>query len=163
MMCGTIKGAVNLTGEGLQRFVEAQDPVYGLVRDELAEGRKRSHWMWFVFPQLSGLGHSRTARMYGIAARHEAMAYCQHPVLGPRLRECTAFVLATRGQSAHDIFGTPDDLKFHSCMTLFAAVAPHEPLFSQALARFFAGRPDARTLALLDDGDSGTLRSGPVP
>jgi uncharacterized protein (DUF1810 family) len=135
---------------GLQRFVTAQDPIYADVRDELAAGRKRSHWMWFVFPQLQGLGHSATAQYYGIASRQEATAYWQHPVLGPRLRECTALVLATRGKSAHDIFGTPDDLKFRSSMTLFAAVAPAEPLFEQALARFFSGRPDETTLALLD-------------
>jgi uncharacterized protein (DUF1810 family) len=135
---------------GLQRFVTAQDPVYADVRDELAAGRKRSHWMWFVFPQLQGLGQSATAQYYGIASRQEAAAYWQHPVLGPRLRECTALVLAARGKSAHDIFGTPDDLKFRSSMTLFAAVAPAEPLFEQALARFFGGRPDDTTLALLD-------------
>ena len=152
-----------MADEGLQRFVAAQDRVYARVRDELAAGRKQSHWMWFVFPQLSGLGHSSMAQRCGIAARQEATAYWQHPVLGPRLRECTAFVLATRGKSADDIFGTPDDLKFRSCMTLFAAVAPHEPLFNQALARFFAGQPDARTLVRLEDGDSSTLRSGPVP
>ena len=135
---------------GLQRFVTAQDPVYADVRDELAAGRKRSHWMWFVFPQLQGLGHSATAQYYGIESRQEATAYWQHPLLGTRLRQCTALVLATRGKSAHDIFGTPDDLKFRSCMTLFAAVAPAKPLFEQALARFFGGRPDEKTLALLD-------------
>ena len=138
-----------MAGEGLQRFVEAQDPVYASVRAELTAGRKRSHWMWFVFPQLRGLGHSETARYYGLACRQEATDYWRHPVLGPRLRDCTALVLAARGQSARDIFGTPDDLKLRSCMTLFAAVAPDEPLFAQVLVHFFGGQPDERTLALL--------------
>jgi uncharacterized protein (DUF1810 family) len=138
-----------MSDPGLQRFVEAQDPVYAQVRAELAAGCKRSHWMWFVFPQLQGLGRSQTARYYGVASRQEALEYWQHPLLGPRLRECTALVLATHGQSAHDIFGSPDDLKFRSCMTLFAAVAADEPLFGQALQRFFGGQPDAATLALL--------------
>jgi uncharacterized protein (DUF1810 family) len=138
-----------MSDDGLHRFVQAQDRVDASVRDELAAGRKRSHWMWFVFPQLKGLGHSETAQYYGIASRREATAYWRHPVLGPRLRQCTALVLAAHGKSAHDIFGTPDDLKFHSCMTLFAAIAPDEPMFDQALARFFGGQPDGRTLALL--------------
>ncbi len=138
-----------MADDGLQRFVQAQDRVDASVRDELAAGRKRSHWMWFVFPQLKGLGHSETAQYYGIASRREAAAYWRHPALGPRLRQCTALVLATRGKSARDIFGTPDELKFHSCMTLFAAIAPDEPLFEKALARFFGGQPDGRTLALL--------------
>jgi uncharacterized protein (DUF1810 family) len=137
------------SSEGLQRFVQAQDPVYSSVRDELAAGRKQSHWMWFVFPQLKGLGRSKTARHFGIDSRREALAYWQHPLLGARLRECTALMLATRQKSAHDIFGSPDELKFHSSMTLFASVAPDEPVFTQALARFFSGQPDANTLALL--------------
>jgi uncharacterized protein (DUF1810 family) len=134
---------------GLQRFVLAQDAAYQSVRYELAAGRKQSHWMWFVFPQLRGLGRSESAQHFGIESRQEALAYWQHPLLGTRLRECTALVLATRQKTAHDIFGTPDDLKFHSCMTLFAAVAPGEPLFEQALTRFFGGQPDANTFALL--------------
>jgi uncharacterized protein (DUF1810 family) len=134
---------------GLQRFILAQDPVYPSVRDELAAGRKQSHWMWFVFPQLKGLGRSETAQYFGIESRQEGLAYWQHPLLGFRLRECTALVLATRDKSAHDIFGSPDDLKFHSCMTLFAAVAPDEPMFKLALERFFAGQSAANTLALL--------------
>jgi uncharacterized protein (DUF1810 family) len=137
------------SSEGLQRFVLAQEAVYPSVRDELAAGRKQSHWMWFVFPQLKGLGRSETARHFGIESRQEALAYWQHPLLGLRLRECTALVLATRQKSAHDIFGSPDDLKFHSCMTLFAAVAPDEPMFKLALERFFSGQPDANTHALL--------------
>jgi uncharacterized protein (DUF1810 family) len=133
----------------LQRFVDAQDQVLPQVRTELAAGDKRSHWMWFVFPQLKALGRSATALHYGLASREEALAYWRHPLLGPRLRECTALVLGVPApRSAHAIFHSPDDLKFRSCMTLFAAVAPEEPLFGQALARFFDG-PDPRTLALL--------------
>jgi uncharacterized protein (DUF1810 family) len=136
-------------GAGLQRFVQAQDAVEASVRDELAAGRKTGHWMWFVFPQLRGLGRSEMAWYFGIESRHEALAYWQHPVLGRRLREYTALTLATIEKTAHDIFGTPDDLKFHSCMTLFAAVAPDEPLFKQALMRFFGGQLDEKTRALL--------------
>ena len=133
----------------LQRFVAAQDPLLPQVRAELAAGDKRSHWMWFVFPQLKALGRSATALHYGLASREEALAYWRHPQLGPRLRECTALVLAVpASRSAHDVFHSPDDLKFRSCMTLFAQVAPEEPLFAQALQRFFDG-PDPRTLALL--------------
>jgi len=133
----------------LERFVEAQDRVYEDVRQELAAGRKTTHWMWFVFPQLRGLGRSATAQHYGIASRDEALAYLRHPVLGARLRECVGLALATGGSSAYAIFGTPDDLKFRSSMTLFAAIAPAEPLFSQALEQFFAGEPDPLTTRLL--------------
>lgn len=133
----------------LQRFVKAQAPVLQAVRAELAAGRKRSHWMWFVFPQLRGLGRSETARFYGLSGRQEALDYLQHPLLGPRLRECTAQVLAHRHLDLRTIFGTPDDLKFRSCMTLFAAVAPDEPLFGQALASFCGAQPDPQTVALL--------------
>jgi uncharacterized protein (DUF1810 family) len=107
-----------------------------------------SHWMWFVFPQLKGLGRSATAQHYGIGSKAEAQAYWAHPILGTRLRQCTALVLAVDGRSAHAIFGSPDDLKFHSCMTLFAH-ATSEPLFARALEKFFDGRPDAATLELL--------------
>jgi uncharacterized protein (DUF1810 family) len=133
----------------LQRFVAAQDPVYAQVCAELAAGAKTSHWMWFVFPQLRGLGRSATARHYGIGSRAEARAYWEHPVLGPRLRACTGLVLAVPGKTALQIFRSPDDLKFGSSMTLFAEVAPHEPLFARALDRYFSGRADPRTLALL--------------
>ena len=146
---------MDAAARGLQRFVDAQAPVYGQVCAELAAGRKTSHWMWFVFPQLVALGRSATARFYGIASRAEALAYWRHPVLGPRLRHCTRLVLATGGTSAHAIFGSPDDLKLRSCMTLFAAVAPEEPVFTQVLARFYAGAPDAATIALLGD-DAGS-------
>ncbi|MGE5160736.1 MAG: DUF1810 domain-containing protein [Betaproteobacteria bacterium] len=137
------------TENDLQRFVEAQDRVYEDVRRELAAGRKSTHWMWFVFPQLRGLGRSATAQYYGIGSRDEAAAYLEHPVLAARLRECVGLVLAADGASAHAIFGSPDDLKFRSSMTLFATVAPTEPLFGQALERFFAGEPDPLTARLL--------------
>jgi len=133
----------------LHRFIAAQDPVYRQVCAELAAGRKTSHWMWFVFPQLHGLGLSATARFYGLASRAEALAYWQHPVLGARLRHCAQLVLDAMGRTAHDIFGSPDDLKLRSCMTLFAAVAPEEPVFAQLLQRFYGGEPDPRTFALL--------------
>jgi uncharacterized protein (DUF1810 family) len=133
----------------LQRFVTAQDPVYAQVEAELATGTKTSHWMWFVFPQLKGLGRSATALHYGLASREEAAAYWAHPVLGPRLKHCCELVLAVQGKTVHQIFGSPDDLKFHSCVTLFNAVAPDVPVFAQALKKCFDGQPDARTLALL--------------
>ncbi len=132
----------------LRRFVEAQDPVLAEVRAELAAGRKTSHWMWFVFPQLKGLGRSGMAQHYGIASAEEARAYWAHPLLGQRLRDCTQLVLAVEGRSAHAIFGSPDDLKFRSCLTLFAQ-ATGEPLFTRALAKYFDGRPDEATLRLL--------------
>lgn len=131
----------------LQRFVEAQAPVFRQVLAELAAGAKRSHWMWFVFPQIAGLGHSAMAQRYAIASRAEAMAYLAHPLLGPRLRECTALVLAVQDRSARQILGTPDDLKFHSCMTLFAQVqADDNAVFLEALAKYFAGALDQATL-----------------
>lgn len=134
----------------LDRFVRAQDPVIADVRRELGAGLKRSHWMWFVFPQLRGLGHSAMAWEYGVVSREEAEHYHAHPVLGSRLRECTALVNAVAGRSIGQILGSPDDMKFRSSMTLFAAVAPDEPLFHQALDRFFAGGSDPLTLQRLD-------------
>ena len=133
---------------GLQRFVDAQDRVYRQVCAELAAGRKSSHWMWFVFPQLKGLGRSATAQRFGIASKAEAQAYWAHPVLGPRLAQCTELALAVEGRSAHEIFGPPDDLKFRSCMTLFVQ-ATGAPVFARALERYFEGRPDPGTLELL--------------
>jgi uncharacterized protein (DUF1810 family) len=130
----------------LQRFVDAQEPVMGEVCAELRRGRKATHWMWFVFPQVAGLGHSAMARAFAIASRAEAEAFLRHPVLGPRLRACTGLVVAVEGRSAHDIFGSPDDLKFRSCMTLFAALAPQEPIFAEALRRYFGGEGDPLTL-----------------
>jgi uncharacterized protein (DUF1810 family) len=132
----------------LRRFVAAQEPVYLRVLEELRDGRKRSHWMWFVFPQVAGLGRSPMAERYAISGREEARAYLAHPVLGARLRECTAAVLAHGERSAHDIFGGPDDLKFRSSMTLFVEAGGGEP-FAAALACFFGGIPDQATLGLL--------------
>jgi uncharacterized protein (DUF1810 family) len=136
----------------LQRFVDAQQGVIATVRDELRAGRKRSHWMWFVFPQCQGLGRSAMAQHYGIASLAEARAYLAHPVLGPRLRECCTLMLAVPGRSAHAILGSPDDLKFRSCLTLFALAAPQEALFRAALNRFYAGEMDPRTEALCAAG-----------
>jgi uncharacterized protein (DUF1810 family) len=133
----------------LDRFVAAQAEIYGQVLAELRAGRKQSHWMWFVFPQIAGLGRSATATHYAITSLDEARAYFEHPALGARLRECTALVLDVDTRSAHDIFGSPDDRKFHSSMTLFAQAAPSEPLFDRALEKYFDGRPDTATLALL--------------
>jgi uncharacterized protein (DUF1810 family) len=141
----------------LERFVDAQSPVIDAVMAELARGAKRSHWMWFVFPQLGTLGRSATARYYGIASVDEAKDYLAHPVLGERLRACTRAVLVHRDRSAHDIFGSPDDLKFRSCMTLFSIAAPAEPLFRQALAQLCDGRSDPLTVAQVEAaaGDAG--------
>jgi uncharacterized protein (DUF1810 family) len=136
----------------LDRFVQAQAAVFEAAVAELKAGRKRSHWMWFIFPQLRGLGHSPTAQFYGLASADEAAAYLGHPVLGTRLILCTRAVLAITNKSVHAIFGSPDDLKFCSCMTLFARVAGDgdgDAVFRQALDRCCGGRPDERTLALL--------------
>ena len=133
--------------EDLQRFVDAQARVIDRVRAELKAGAKTSHWMWFVFPQLKGLGHSETARRYAIRSLDEARAYWAHPVLGPRLKECTRLVLAAT-KPVGDIFGYPDDLKFRSSMTLFAR-ATNEPVFRQAIEKFFAGEEDAETVKRL--------------
>ncbi len=133
----------------LERFVDAQAPVFEMVVAELTAGRKRSHWMWFIFPQLRGLGHSPTAQFYAIASLAEARAYHAHPLLGPRLELCTRTVLESRARSLDELFGSPDDLKFRSCMTLFEIAAPEVPLFARALDRWCAGERDDRTLELL--------------
>ena len=133
----------------LGRFLAAQESVFASVLDELKAGRKRSHWMWFVFPQLAGLGRSETARFYAIGTLAEARAYAAHPVLGHRLLTCTGLVNAVQGRSVHDIFGSPDDMKFHSSMTLFAHAEPGQTLFAEAIAQYFGKRQDAGTLALL--------------
>jgi uncharacterized protein (DUF1810 family) len=142
-----------MAGTDLQRFVEAQEPVYRRVCAELAAGAKASHWMWFVFPQLKGLGRSATAEHFGIASREEALAYLQHPVLGPRLRQCTRLVLQAEGRTLSQIFGSPDDLKFRSSMTLFATVAPDDPLFRRALEQYCDG-DDPKTIALLQASEA---------
>jgi uncharacterized protein (DUF1810 family) len=140
----------------LERFVSAQSGVYARVLVELRAGEKRTHWMWFVFPQIAGLGSSATAQMYAISGRAEAAAYLAHPLLGPRLREATALVnAAPAGRSLDRIFGYPDDLKFRSSMTLFAAVAPEERVFRDALERYGEGRGDQATLRLLERDSPG--------
>jgi len=139
----------------LQRFVDAQDPLYANVVAELRAGHKRSHWMWFVFPQIAGLGHSATAQYFAIASRAEAAAYLDHPLLGARLRECTQLVIAVCNRHLEQIFGYPDDRKFHSSMTLFAITAEAErraedaALFRAALDKYCAGELDAATVRLL--------------
>ena len=133
----------------LDHFIDAQDGVIEDVRRELLAGRKQSHWMWFVFPQLRALGRSATARRFGLADLAEARAYLGHAVLGARLRACTRLVLALEGRSAHDIFGSPDDLKFRSSMTLFDRAAPGDEPFAAALERYFGGEGDPLTLDLL--------------
>ena len=134
----------------LERFVEAQAGVYERVCAELRAGEKRSHWMWFVFPQIRGLGSSDMAMTYAISGREEARAYLDHPVLGARLRECAGIAVGLEGKSVEEIFGYPDDLKFHSSMTLFAEVEdPSERLFHEALKKYFGGKTDQATLARL--------------
>ncbi|MCB2210413.1 DUF1810 domain-containing protein [bacterium] len=135
----------------LQCFVEAQDPVYPQVLTELRQGRKRSHWMWFIFPQVAGLGRSAISQRYAIQSGAEARAYLAHPFLGARLRECVTILLEGDQNSAHAIFGQPDTMKFRSSMTLFAAQAGEESLYSQALDKFFDGQPDTATLDFLAD------------
>jgi uncharacterized protein (DUF1810 family) len=148
----------------LGRFVEAQAGVYEQACAELRAGRKRSHWMWFVFPQIRGLGSSEMAKRYAISGLEEARAYLAHPVLGPRLRECAGIVVGVEGRTVEEIFGYPDDLKFHSSMTLFDTAAalfdraaasfgetegPSERVFDEALKKYFAGKTDQATLARL--------------
>ena len=133
----------------LNRFIEAQDSVIESVYAELRTGRKTSHWMWFIFPQIRGLGHSPTALRFAISSLAEAQAYLQHPILGPRLRTCTEMVNAINGRSIEGIFGFPDHLKFRSCMTLFSNASPQETVFVEALSKYFAGKPDPLTLSRL--------------
>ena len=129
----------------LKPFIEAQAQIWGRVVAELSQGQKQSHWMWFVFPQIAGLGHSPMAQMYAITSLDEARAYLAHPILGARLREVTQLVLNIPDRSAHAIFGSPDDLKFRSSMTLFDAVAPND-IFAAALRQYFDGERDQLTL-----------------
>ncbi len=133
----------------LDRFVTAQAPVYETVLAELRAGRKRSHWMWFIFPQIDGLGRSATARHYAIASLDEARAYLAHALLGARLRACCALLQALPGNDAHAVFGDPDQLKLRSSLTLFARAAPSDAVFQGCLDKYFDGAPDAATLALL--------------
>ena len=133
----------------LERFVAAQNGIFDQVLSELRAGRKMSHWMWFIFPQIHGLGHSPTAIKYAISGREEARAYLQHPILGSRLKECTQLVLNVKDRSVEQIFGYPDNMKFRSSMTLFAQVSPQDDIFQRALQKYFSGVPDGLTLSLL--------------
>jgi uncharacterized protein (DUF1810 family) len=133
----------------LQRFVEAQNPVFEQVCSELRAGRKAGHWMWFVFPQIKGLGSSETSRRFAIASRAEAEAYLEHPILGARIRECTRLVTLVHGRSAVEIFGQTDELKLRSSLTLFSAVTSDNKVFVDALQKYFGGELDDRTLVNL--------------
>ena len=133
----------------LKRFVDAQAGVYDQALAEIRAGRKRSHWMWFIFPQFAGLGFSPTSVHYSIKSRGEAEAYLAHPVLGPRLTECVEAALGVDGRIAHDIFGSPDDMKLKSCATLFAALSPAGSAFHRLIDKYFNGTPDEKTLQLL--------------
>jgi uncharacterized protein (DUF1810 family) len=133
----------------LQRFVDAQNPVFEQVCAELRQGRKQTHWMWFIFPQIKGLGSSPTAIEFAISSQQEAEAYVRHTILGPRLRECSRLVTLVEGRSINQIFGYPDDLKFHSSMTLFARTTCENRIFKNALHKYFAGEPDQLTLERL--------------
>jgi uncharacterized protein (DUF1810 family) len=141
--------AGEMTSFNLQRFVDAQAPVWSDVRAELGQARKRTHWMWFVFPQLAALGHSGTARFYGIRGADEAHAYLEHPLLGPRLIECCDLLLKAAGVCATDIFGETDAMKLRSCLTLFDAVSPQTPIFKACIDRYFEGERDQLTTQLL--------------
>jgi uncharacterized protein (DUF1810 family) len=134
----------------LNRFVQAQEDDYQRALSEITSGRKRSHWMWYVFPQIDGLGASSTSKHYSIKSLAEAKAYLRHPVLGPRLVECAEAVLRVEGKSASEIFGFPDDMKLRSCATLFAQVFPAESVFERLLAKYFRGQPDPNTIHLLE-------------
>jgi uncharacterized protein (DUF1810 family) len=149
---------MNTTVLDPELFLQAQEPVLEQVESELKDGRKRTHWMWFIFPQLRGLGHSSMADRYGLAGRDAAQAYLAHPVLGRRLERWTRLVQETGSRSAHDVFGAPDDLKFRSCMTLFEAVAPRaDTPFGAALAQLCADARDRRTLQLLGLGNEAAV------
>ena len=141
---GNTKDAYNL-----KRFVEAQEGIYGQALRELRNGQKESHWMWFIFPQIDGLGSSSTARHYAIKSLEEARAYLAHPVLGTRLKECCEAILAIRGRTASEIFDFPDDLKLRSSMTLFAVAEKGDSLFSRVLDKYFGGKMDERTLQIM--------------
>ena len=134
----------------LRRFVEAQERDYPSVLKELAAGQKRSHWIWYIFPQIEGLGGSPMSKKYAISSLEEAGAYSQHPILGPRLRECTQLVLNVEGRSAEQIFPYPDNLKFRSCMTLFEHSAADAAIFRSALLKYFGGQGDQSTLDILE-------------
>jgi uncharacterized protein (DUF1810 family) len=140
-----------MTEYDLQRFVDAQDPVWNVVVKELKAGRKQTHWMWFVFPQLAGLGRSATAQHFGIADLTEAELYLSHEVLGPRLKKAAQLTLAVEGSTIDEIFGYPDNLKLHSSMTLFAEATKGQSVFVEVLQKYFSGEFDGATLDLLDE------------
>ena len=144
----------------LSRFIEAQRGVYEQALAELEQGRKQSHWMWFIFPQIDGLGSSSTAKHYAIKSVAEAKAYLEHPLLGARLVKCCEALLNIRGKSASQIFGFPDDLKLRSCATLFSRVAGEGSVFSRVLDQYFEGKPDQRTIELLNDSHPTNRRPG---
>jgi uncharacterized protein (DUF1810 family) len=139
----------------LKRFVQAQAGSYPRALSEIENGRKESHWMWYIFPQFEGLGYSEMARRYSIRSVAEANAYLEHPILGPRLHACCEAALAVEGRSAHAIFGSPDDLKLNSCATLFARVSPDGSIFHRLLDKYFEGTPDDKTLRLMEAGGEG--------
>ena len=139
----------------LQRFLTAQDPVWDEVCAELRAGRKRSHWMWFIFPQLATLGRSAMARHYGLSGLDEAKAYLAHPLLGERLRACCHLLMQVQGATAVGIFGETDAMKLRSCLTLFMAAGPQEPLWGECLQRYFGGAEDPLTIAQLQAGGGG--------
>jgi len=149
-MTDTAKSTSGNDPFGLSRFIKAQEKICDRVLLELRSGRKRTHWMWFVFPQIDGLGYSSTTKYYSIKSAEEARQYLKHPVLGKRLRECAESILALEGLSAAEIFGYPDDLKLKSSMTLFASVAEPHSVFIRVLEKYFQGARDERTVALLD-------------
>jgi uncharacterized protein (DUF1810 family) len=142
---------------GLDRFVRAQDGTFAAALAEIRGGRKHSHWMWYVLPQIAGLGFSAMSQRYAIEGVAEAQAYLEHPVLGPRLIECVAALLTIEGRSAHAIFGSPDDLKLRSCATLFAHVTPPGSVFERLLDQYFEGQRDESTLELLRTTQPGGL------
>lgn len=147
---GSIKKGIAMDDpHDLQRFVDAQNGIFDQALAELRNGRKRGHWMWFIFPQIMGLGNSEMARRFAIGSRPEAEDYLRHPILAPRLVDCTRAVCLIEGRSAYEIFGSPDDLKFRSSMTLFAEIAGDNGVFAEALRKYFAGRPDDLTLKAL--------------
>lgn len=161
---GQTRGVISIPANDpydLQRFVDAQAPVYGQVCTELRKGRKSSHWMWFIFPQIRGLGSSSVANKYGIASLDEARAYLAHPLLGPRLEECCDLVNSIENRSLEKIFGYPDDLKFRSAITLFAQADPGNSTFKKAIQKYCEGEFDPLTLARLGRGVSSTRPEDP--
>jgi len=134
----------------LSRFLSAQERDYKAAHEELSKGKKCTHWMWYIFPQIDGLGHSSTSKLYAIKSKAEAQSYLDHPILGTRLLECVNILLQLEGRSASEIFGSPDDMKLKSSMTLFAAVQSQEPAFARVLDKYFQGKRDRRTIDLLE-------------